>query len=106
MVQYSDRYDCVISADEGGFVEYWKPAEPFELPKNLPGLWNYKSETDLYEFKKVSGDYFEWRLSYGERNYSPDLSLPVYPSAQTRHPLPHSRYPTVKSVSSLFSRER
>ncbi len=52
--QYSDKYDCVISADEGGFVEYWQPAEPFTLPKNVPKLWNYKSETDLYEFKKVS----------------------------------------------------
>ncbi|KAG7445741.1 peptidyl-prolyl cis-trans isomerase [Guyanagaster necrorhizus] len=49
---YSDRYDCVISADEGGFVEYWQPSEPFSLPKNVPGLWAYKSETDLYEFKK------------------------------------------------------
>lgn len=43
----------MVSADEGGFVEYWKPSEPFELPKNVPGLWNYKSETDLYEFKKA-----------------------------------------------------
>lgn len=23
------------------------------LPKNIPKLWSYKSETDLYEFKKV-----------------------------------------------------
>ena len=43
----------MISADEGGFVEYWKPVEPFELPSNVPGLWSFKSETDLYEFKKV-----------------------------------------------------
>jgi peptidylprolyl isomerase domain and WD repeat-containing protein 1 len=34
-------------------LEYWQPTEPFELPKNLPGLWSYKSATDLYEFKKV-----------------------------------------------------
>ena len=53
MLQYSDKYDCVVSADEGGFVEYWQPSEPFELPKKVHGLWNYKSETDLYEFKKV-----------------------------------------------------
>ncbi|PIL22477.1 hypothetical protein GSI_15165 [Ganoderma sinense ZZ0214-1] len=52
LMAYSDRYDCVISADEGGFVEYWQPSEPFELPKNSHGMWNYKSETDLYEFKK------------------------------------------------------
>ncbi len=53
MLQYSDKYDCVVSADEGGFVEYWQPLEPFELPRNVHGLWSYKSETDLYEFKKV-----------------------------------------------------
>ncbi|PCH40031.1 peptidyl-prolyl cis-trans isomerase [Wolfiporia cocos MD-104 SS10] len=52
IMTYSDRYDTVISADEGGFVEYWQPSEPFDLPKNVPGLWSYKSTTDLYEFKK------------------------------------------------------
>ena len=52
--QYSDRYDCVVSADDGGFVEYWRPGEQFELPTNVPGLWSFKSQTDLYEFKKVS----------------------------------------------------
>ncbi|KIK07923.1 hypothetical protein K443DRAFT_85842 [Laccaria amethystina LaAM-08-1] len=52
LMTYSDRYDTVISSDEGGFVEYWQPIEPFVLPKNIPKLWSYKSETDLYEFKK------------------------------------------------------
>ncbi|OSD07269.1 peptidyl-prolyl cis-trans isomerase [Trametes coccinea BRFM310] len=52
VMTYSDKYDCVVSADEGGFVEYWQPSEPFELPKNVHGLWKYKSDTDLYEFKK------------------------------------------------------
>ena len=51
--QYSARYNTVISADEQGFVEYWTPTEPFELPKNVPRLWSYKTETDLYDFKKV-----------------------------------------------------
>ena len=51
--QYSDRHDCVISADEAGFVEYWQPSDPFELPRGVPDLWQYKSQTDLYEFKKV-----------------------------------------------------
>ncbi|KAF6755822.1 peptidyl-prolyl cis-trans isomerase [Ephemerocybe angulata] len=52
VMTYSDRYATVISADESGFVEYWQPIEPFGLPKNVPKLWKYKSETDLYEFKK------------------------------------------------------
>jgi len=52
LMTYSDRFDCVVSADEGGFVEYWRPSEQFELPTNVPGLWSFKSQTDLYEFKK------------------------------------------------------
>jgi len=52
--QYSARYNTVVSADEQGFVEYWTPTEPFELPKNVPRLWSYKTETDLYDFKKVT----------------------------------------------------
>ncbi|KAI0346034.1 peptidyl-prolyl cis-trans isomerase [Trametopsis cervina] len=52
IMTYSDRFDTVISADESGFIEYWRPTEPFELPRNVPGLWSYKSTTDLYEFKK------------------------------------------------------
>ncbi|KAJ3976946.1 peptidyl-prolyl cis-trans isomerase [Lentinula raphanica] len=52
VMTYSDRFNTVISADEGGFVEYWQPIEPFGQPKNIPGMWEFKSETDLYEFKK------------------------------------------------------
>ncbi|THH20079.1 hypothetical protein EW146_g1181 [Bondarzewia mesenterica] len=52
LMTYNDRYDCVISADEGGFIEYWQPIDTFDLPKNVPGLWSFKSQTDLYEFKK------------------------------------------------------
>ncbi|KAF8903137.1 hypothetical protein CPB84DRAFT_1774958 [Gymnopilus junonius] len=52
VMAYSDRYDTVISADDGGFIEYWQPSEPFGLPRNVKDLWQYKSETDLYEFKK------------------------------------------------------
>lgn len=51
--QYSPVYDCVISSDEGGFIEYWRPTEPWALPSDVRGLWQYKSQTDLFEFKKV-----------------------------------------------------
>ncbi|KIK52073.1 hypothetical protein GYMLUDRAFT_251535 [Collybiopsis luxurians FD-317 M1] len=52
LMTYSDGFNTVVSADEGGFVEYWQPVEPFGLPKNISGMWSFKSETDLYEFKK------------------------------------------------------
>lgn len=51
-MQYTAKHDCVVSADEGGFIEYWQPSEPWGLP-SVRGLWKYKSDTDLFEFKKV-----------------------------------------------------
>ncbi|CAE6454009.1 unnamed protein product [Rhizoctonia solani] len=50
---YTDHFDTVVSADESGFVEYWQPREPYEPPKDVPGMWEFKSNTDLYEFKKT-----------------------------------------------------
>ncbi|RXK38359.1 peptidylprolyl isomerase domain and WD-repeat protein 1 [Tremella mesenterica] len=52
IISYTPKYDCVISADEDGFVEYWQPNEPWGLPP-IPGLWEFKSSTDLYQFKKT-----------------------------------------------------
>ena len=52
LIAYTSKYDCVISADEDGFIEYWQPNEPWGLP-SVPGLWQYKSATDLYQFKKT-----------------------------------------------------
>ena len=46
---YNDDYDCVLSADESGMVEYWRPNGTYEKPDNV---WRYKSATDLFEFKK------------------------------------------------------
>ncbi|CAE6415765.1 unnamed protein product [Rhizoctonia solani] len=53
LMTYTDDFDTVVSADESGFVEYWQPREPYEPPKDVPGMWEFKSSTDLYEFKKT-----------------------------------------------------
>ncbi|EUC63434.1 peptidyl-prolyl cis-trans isomerase, cyclophilin-type protein, partial [Rhizoctonia solani AG-3 Rhs1AP] len=53
LMTYTDHFDTVVSADESGFVEYWQPREPYEPPKDIPGMWEFKSSTDLYEFKKT-----------------------------------------------------
>ncbi|KAG8903604.1 hypothetical protein FRB99_002955 [Tulasnella sp. 403] len=52
IMEYSPQFDTVVSADEAGFVEYWRPQEPWDPPKNIPGLWEFKASTDLYHFKK------------------------------------------------------
>jgi len=49
LLAYNDRYDCIVSVDTGGMMEYWQPREPFALP---PDVFELKSTTDLFEFKK------------------------------------------------------
>ena len=50
LMAYNDHYDCVISADEGGMIEYWQPGGSYEKPDNV---FKYKSSTNLFEFKKA-----------------------------------------------------
>ncbi len=52
---FNAEYDCVISADEGGMVEYWRPSGNYDKPENVFAM---KSSTNLFEFKKV---YLLWR---------------------------------------------
>ncbi|CAG8560024.1 9235_t:CDS:10 [Diversispora eburnea] len=75
LMAYNEKYHCVVSADTSGMVEYWEPEEQFELPKTIS--FEYKSETDLYEFKKAktiptsltfSSDYTHFvTMSIGDR---------------------------------------
>lgn len=52
VMQYSPVYDVAISMDEMGMVEYWSGAKnAFEFPKSVK--FEYKTDTDLYEFCKV-----------------------------------------------------
>ncbi|KAK1757530.1 peptidyl-prolyl cis-trans isomerase cyp15 [Echria macrotheca] len=50
LMAYNDHYDCVISADDGGMIEYWRPSGSYEKPDNV---FQYKSATNLFEFKKA-----------------------------------------------------
>ncbi|KAK5241109.1 Peptidyl-prolyl cis-trans isomerase cyp15, partial [Cryomyces antarcticus] len=46
---YNNTYDCVISADEGGMIEYWRPGGTYEKPDSV---FKMKSSTNLFDFKK------------------------------------------------------
>lgn len=50
LIAYNGAYDCVISADENGMIEYWRPSGTHEKPDNI---FQYKSSTNLFEFKKA-----------------------------------------------------
>jgi WD40 repeat protein len=54
LIEFNARFDTVVSVDSLGMVEYWSPEEPFGLPDNLN--FEMKSQTDLYEFRKVIRD--------------------------------------------------
>lgn len=47
---YNSVYDCVISADESGMLEYWQPSGSYEKPESV---FEMKSTTSLFEFKKA-----------------------------------------------------
>lgn len=50
LMAYNEAYDCVVSADEGGMLEYWRPSGDYEKPE---GVFEYKSSTNLFDFKKA-----------------------------------------------------
>ncbi|TID04446.1 Peptidyl-prolyl cis-trans isomerase cyp15 [Colletotrichum higginsianum] len=43
-------YDCVLSADDKGMLEYWRPSGDYEKPDNV---FEFKASTNLFEFKKA-----------------------------------------------------
>ena len=52
-MQYNSVYDVVVSGDQSGMLEYWAgPAQDYGFPKVVK--FEYKTDTDLYEFAKVS----------------------------------------------------
>lgn len=55
LMAYNNDYDCVISADEGGMLEYWRSGDNYEKPDNV---FSMKSSTNLFEFKKVIAPFF------------------------------------------------
>ncbi|KAI5795087.1 hypothetical protein EDC01DRAFT_705710 [Geopyxis carbonaria] len=51
LIALNSKYNCVISADESGMVEYWTPsaASNFAAP---PSVFEFKASTGLFAFKK------------------------------------------------------
>ncbi|KAI5848731.1 hypothetical protein DFP73DRAFT_542221 [Morchella snyderi] len=52
LMAFNDKYNCVVSCDESGMVEYWspRPEREFEKPDNV---FEYKSNTGLFEFRRA-----------------------------------------------------
>lgn len=50
LMAFHNDLDCVVSADESGMIEYWRPSGNYEKPD---GVFRFKSSTDLFDFKKA-----------------------------------------------------
>lgn len=50
VMAYNQAYDCVVSADASGMVEYWRPRDTYEKPDDV---FKMKSTTNLFDFKKA-----------------------------------------------------
>lgn len=52
LIAFNDMFNCVVSCDQSGMVEYWspRPERDFEKPDTV---FDYKSSTGLFAFKKV-----------------------------------------------------
>ena len=44
-IAYNNAYDCAVSADDNGMLEYWRPQASYEKPDNV---FNLKSSTSLF----------------------------------------------------------
>ncbi|KAI3488084.1 hypothetical protein L1887_47863 [Cichorium endivia] len=55
LLAFNAQLNVVVSCDVTGFVEYWVPEEtcPPPSPLKVPGVFQLKSTTDLFEFKKT-----------------------------------------------------
>ncbi|XP_067890306.1 peptidylprolyl isomerase domain and WD repeat-containing protein 1 isoform X3 [Heterodontus francisci] len=50
-INLNSVYKVVVSTDKSGMLEYWTgPPNEYRFPKNVE--WEYKTDTDLYEFAK------------------------------------------------------
>ncbi|EPS42268.1 hypothetical protein H072_3785 [Dactylellina haptotyla CBS 200.50] len=50
IISFNNLFDCVVSTDTSGMVEYWQPHGDYEKPNDV---FEYKSSTNLFDFKKA-----------------------------------------------------
>ncbi|KAL2868777.1 WD40 repeat domain-containing peptidylprolyl isomerase [Aspergillus lucknowensis] len=79
-IAFNDAYDCVISADESGMIEYWRASDgSFEKPDNV---FELKSSTNLFEFKKSKSTPASLTISPSGKQFAtvsfPDRQIRVF----------------------------
>lgn len=107
LMAFNDKYDCVVSCDESGMVEYWSPKaeREFEKPDNV---FEYKSATGLFEFKKSKSIPTSLTISPTQESFStfshPDRQIRIFdfPSARLHRTYDES-IPTLTTMQQAAS---
>lgn len=79
LMAYNTHFDCVVSMDDVGMVEYWQPNGGFEKPENVFAM---KSATNLFEFKKAKSVPVSLTISPNGKQFAtlsfPDRKIRVF----------------------------
>ncbi|KAI5862731.1 hypothetical protein GGS23DRAFT_90475 [Durotheca rogersii] len=85
VMAFNDAYDCVVSADDNGMLEYWSPSANYEKPDNV---FQYKSSTNLFEFKKAKSTPVSMSISPSGHQFvafsMPDRRIRVFEFASAK----------------------
>ncbi|KIW17794.1 hypothetical protein PV08_04989 [Exophiala spinifera] len=82
---YNYAFDCVVSADSSGMVEYWQPGDSYEKPDSV---FKMKSATNLFDFKKAKSAPCSITISPSGHQFAtisfPDRKIRVFDFASGR----------------------
>ncbi|KAI1075088.1 hypothetical protein F5B20DRAFT_573697 [Whalleya microplaca] len=85
LMAFNDAYDCVVSSDDNGMLEYWSPNANYDKPDNVFPL---KSGTSLYEYKKAKSVPVSLTISPSGHQFVtfsvPDRKIRVFEFAQAK----------------------
>ncbi|KAI0109982.1 hypothetical protein F4814DRAFT_425188, partial [Daldinia grandis] len=85
IMAFNEVYDCVVSADDNGMLEYWSPSVNYEKPENV---FQYKSSTNLFDFKKAKSTPVSLTISPSGRQFVtfslPDRKIRVFEFASAK----------------------
>lgn len=76
ILEYNSAYNCMVSADDSGMIEYWQPVEPYEKPTE--GVFGLKSDTNLYMFRKQKRALDQLTISPDGERFAVSIDEKVY----------------------------
>ncbi|ANB15272.1 peptidylprolyl isomerase CPR1 [Sugiyamaella lignohabitans] len=69
LLAYNSLYDCVISVDSLGMIEYWQPSGS-NMYNKPEGVFEFKGSTNLYDFRKSKASILCLTISPDESKFA------------------------------------